>query len=85
MTLWHEAQKISVTIPMHTGTDIGRAWRGNAGVRPRTAAALWATRREIIRGPDHPEHKERREWLGRRFDPEAFDLAAVNRKLRLLK
>ncbi len=24
LTLWHEAQKISVTIPMHTGTDIGR-------------------------------------------------------------
>lgn len=40
---------------------------------------------EIIRDPDHPEHKERREWLGRRFDPEMLDLAAVNRKLRLLK
>ncbi len=40
---------------------------------------------EIICDPDHPEHKERREWLGCRFDPEAFDLAAVNRKLRLLK
>jgi predicted RNA binding protein YcfA (HicA-like mRNA interferase family) len=24
LTLWHEAQMISVTIPMHTGTDIGR-------------------------------------------------------------
>ena len=24
LTLWHEAQKISVTIPMHTGADIGR-------------------------------------------------------------
>jgi len=24
LTLWHEARKLSVTIPMHTGTDIGR-------------------------------------------------------------
>ena len=40
---------------------------------------------EIIRDPDHPEHKERRDWLGRRFDLETFDLASVNRKLRLLK
>ena len=24
LTLWHEAQKISITIPMHTGTDTGR-------------------------------------------------------------
>ena len=24
LTLWHEARKVSVTVPMHTGTDIGR-------------------------------------------------------------
>ena len=40
---------------------------------------------EILRDPDHPEHEERLEWLGGRFDPEAFDLAAVNRKLSRLK
>lgn len=24
LTLWHAAQKISVTVPVHTGCDIGR-------------------------------------------------------------
>ena len=24
LTLWREARKVSVTVPMHTGTDIGR-------------------------------------------------------------
>jgi predicted RNA binding protein YcfA (HicA-like mRNA interferase family) len=24
LTLWHEASRLSVTIPVHTGTDIGR-------------------------------------------------------------
>ena len=24
LTLWHEARKVSVTIPMHSGMDIGR-------------------------------------------------------------
>jgi len=24
LTLWHEARKVSVTIPIHTGADIGR-------------------------------------------------------------
>ena len=33
----------------------------------------------------HPEHADMVRWAGRRFDPEAFDLAAVNRKLRLLR
>ena len=27
LTLWHEGRRASVTIPMHTGTDIGAAWR----------------------------------------------------------
>ncbi len=32
----------------------------------------------------HPEHRERREWLGKRFDPENFNLSAVNKKLTAL-
>jgi predicted RNA binding protein YcfA (HicA-like mRNA interferase family) len=24
VTLWHEGRRVSVTIPVHTGTDIGR-------------------------------------------------------------
>ena len=38
-----------------------------------------------IRDPRHPEHKDQLAWAGGKFDPEAFDVAAVNRRLRLLK
>jgi len=24
LTLWHEARKVSVTVPVHTGCDVGR-------------------------------------------------------------
>jgi hypothetical protein len=40
---------------------------------------------KAIRDPRHPEHEGVLDWVGGRFDPEAFDLAAVNRGLRLLK
>ncbi len=40
---------------------------------------------KAIRNPKHPQHAEMLEWIGRAFDPEAFNLAAVNRKLRQLK
>jgi hypothetical protein len=31
--------------------------------------------------PYHPEHKQWRRWAGRNFDPSAFDLHRVNRRL----
>ncbi len=36
---------------------------------------------ETIRDPTHEEHEAMLEWVGGSFDPEAFDLAAVNRAL----
>jgi hypothetical protein len=35
----------------------------------------------ILADPSHPEHRESKTWAGRRFDPEKFDMPAVNRKL----
>jgi hypothetical protein len=40
---------------------------------------------EIMANPKHPEYKERVEWLGGVYDPEAFDIAAVNSELQRLK
>lgn len=40
---------------------------------------------EAIKDPKHPEHADLVEWLGRPFDPEAFDLDAINRRLRRLR
>jgi hypothetical protein len=40
---------------------------------------------EAIRDRRHPEHENLLARAGGRFDPEAFDLAAVNRRLRWLK
>jgi hypothetical protein len=36
---------------------------------------------EAFRDPRHPEHAEVRRWMGRRFDPEAFDVAAADRRV----
>lgn len=39
----------------------------------------------VLRDRTHPEHGEWLAWAGRGFDPERFNLAAVNRKLKLLR
>ena len=36
---------------------------------------------EAIRDPEHDDHEELSEWLGRDFDPDAFSVDAVNRRL----
>jgi hypothetical protein len=38
---------------------------------------------DAIGNPNHEEHEAKLEWVGGSFDPEAFDLAAVNRALGL--
>jgi len=39
---------------------------------------------EAIAASRHPQHRERLEWLGRPFDPEKFDLDAVNYRVQSL-
>ncbi len=36
----------------------------------------------IFADPSHPEHAERREWLGRPFDPDAFEAGDFETNLR---
>lgn len=41
---------------------------------------------EAMDDPSHEEHQSVRDWIGGPFDPDAFDLVAVNRRLdRLVK
>jgi hypothetical protein len=40
---------------------------------------------KILRDPDHEEHESMMDWLGRPFDPEAFDRAWINKHLRMLR
>ena len=36
---------------------------------------------QAMADPKHPEHRDMKEWIGGKFDPEKFDLNAVNREL----
>ncbi len=40
---------------------------------------------KTLANPEHPDHEHLMEWAGGPIDPEAFDLAAVNRALRRIK
>jgi hypothetical protein len=40
---------------------------------------------EAVCDPAHPEHQAMIDWLGYKFDPLAFDLESVNKKLRKMR
>jgi hypothetical protein len=40
---------------------------------------------DAISDDEHPGHEEMLEWIGGDFDPDAFDLEAINRLLRKIK
>jgi len=40
---------------------------------------------EAVTDTRHPDHNQYREWIGGDFDPEEFELDAVNRQLRALR
>ena len=48
---------------------------------PRFHDGNWYDIIDGISDPEHADHEERREWLGRDFDPDAFSADAVNRRL----
>ena len=61
-----------------------------AGARacpPEDCGGIWGYGEllQAVRDPKHKEHKELLDWAGGRFDPEALDLDAINKKLRKFK
>ena len=38
-----------------------------------------------VQNPDHESHAEMLEWVGGGFDPEAFDIDAINKELVRLR
>ena len=65
------------------GVTYPRCTAGKRACPPEDVGGVWGYESflETIRDPKHPEHAEMLEWVGGAFDPEEFELAAVNQAL----
>jgi hypothetical protein len=69
--------------PAEAGVEYPRATAGKRACPPEDVGGIWGYTSflEAISDVKHPEHTEMLEWGGGEFEPELFDLAAVNESL----
>lgn len=72
---WEHTIVVEKVRPADSTTTVPACIDGRRACPPEDCGGTWGYGEllEILADPTHPEHDERREWIGRPFDPEAFD------------
>ena len=82
----HRAVTIEKRLPRESGIKYPRCTAGKRACPPEDCGGApgYGYLLYLLDHPEHEEYEERMEWLGGPFDPEKFDLEAVNRNLAKL-
>lgn len=81
---WRHRVAVEKVLPADSTTTVPGCIDGRRACPPEDCGGTWGYREllGILADPTHPEHAERREWLGRPFDPETFDPNGFEDNLR---
>ena len=81
---WDHRVVVEKVLPPTADFAVPGCVDGRRACPPEDCGGTWGYRElvEILADPAHPEHGERREWLGREFDPESFDPSDFEHNLR---
>lgn len=84
---WWREIRVEKIIPPTEALNYPVCIAGERACPPEDCGGLGGYQRllQILNDPAHPEHKEMLEWVGGSFDPELFDLAEANIRLRPLR
>lgn len=84
---WDHEIRLEKMLPPETDAQYPRCVAGARACPPEDVGGVWgyAEFLDAIHDPEHEEHDRYLEWIGGEFDPEAFDLSAVNAALRRLR
>lgn len=83
---WEHDILIKAIYERQPGTRYPRCLNGARACPPEDCGGVhrYEELQQAMRNPRHPEYDEYATWLGGPFDPEKFDLDAINRDLRRL-
>lgn len=81
---WDHTIQVEKVLDAEPGVRYPRCIAGKRACPPEDCGGPWgyADFLEAIQNPKHLEQEEMLEWVGGEFDPEAFDIEAVNEELR---
>jgi len=81
---WRHKIVVEKALPADSVATVPGCIDGRRACPPEDCGGTWGYGEllEILANPSHPEHDERVEWIGRPFDPEAFDAAEFDENLR---
>jgi hypothetical protein len=84
---WEHEIKIEKVLETDPKVKYPRCLEGARACPPEDCGGPWGYPNflEAIGNPAHAEHEDMLEWIGGKFDPEAFDLKTVNRHLAALR
>lgn len=81
---WRHKVVVEKVLPADSVTTVPACIDGRRACPPDDCGGTWGYGEllKILDDPSHPEHDERMEWIGRPFDPEAFDAGEFEENLR---
>lgn len=83
---WEHFVEIEKTLPAEPKTKYPRCVAGERACPPEDCGGAYGYEEflEAIQDRHHEEHEEMLEWVGGKFNPEAFNMTKVNRELQRL-
>jgi hypothetical protein len=85
---WYHVILVEKILPLDPSQTLPICIKGKRACPPDDVGGVWGydTFVEAMQDPKHPDHEMYAEWIGEEgFDPEVFDLDAVNTELRRLR
>ena len=81
---WLREILVEKILPPEPGVRYPLCLKGRRACPPEGCGSVWAygDLLEILKDPGNEEYEEMMDWLGDKFEPEAFDLGNVNRRLK---
>jgi hypothetical protein len=80
---WDHVIQVEKVLEADPKVKYPRCVKGSRACPPEDCGGAWGYGDflEAVQNPKHKSHEEMLEWVGGEFDPEAFDIEAVNKEL----